>query len=63
MGSTTKHAYLGEEEKGEEWTLGEKVPKKRWPEFVQEGEEDDDSEASIGKDIIIDNVIIKGEDV
>ena len=50
----------GEVEKGEDWSLGEKAPRQRWPEYVQEGEEDDGSETSIGKKLMY-NIYIKGE--
>ena len=36
-------------EKGEEWNYGEKGPRQRWPEFIQEDYEDDGSETSIGE--------------
>ena len=36
-------------EKGEDWSSEEKSPRQRWPEFIQEGGEDDGSETSIGK--------------
>ena len=39
-------------EKGEEWTVGEKVPKQRWPEYISADDEEDGSETSTGNRII-----------
>ena len=38
---------IGDISQGEAWTVGEKVPRQRWPEYVQV-EEEDGSDASTG---------------